>query len=417
MTPEQRKRQLEVLAQLEGGTAATDAAEQPGGSLPTPDFVPEVSDDLPIAGPTRRIIVPRRAAPSVAEPERLAPPVDDELITAKSGDVDAFNDRATETALRQIVGGITRTPVPTSVTPMGTSEKDLLGRRRQAQLDALRQLEAGNNAARTEAYLKTNEAAGPRADRKLSLDEEEAKRREARTEAERILKEQMAEEAKRHNKVSEGIGWKNASKPTGGPVDENGKTIPERRQELRENALKPRGGWEPIEPSAPVFRSSQDGSKFDVAVASMGAIRNHRDHVLEGLEELKHARNPAEADIVLAKINAQMGALASKLRDAEGLNNTDASNHAVDTMLSLTGGSIVNLRNVANQGRLPAILNAAINSGEANLNTLAESNNLRRAKAAGQKPTGEGARKIVKNPKTGERRYLNADGTLAEAVP
>lgn len=248
---------------------------------------------------------------------------------------------------------------------------------------------------RTRAYLAATEAQKQRANDELEFKKwvteknaaEKGAAASGRAELERQrldLQGKGVAETNRHNLAME------AKKSKGGrgglEVDEDGNVVPrsvaERRQAQRESALKPRPDWEPIDPKAATFRTPQDADKFDASVAAFGAIKNHRAHIIEGLKRLKAAKSPAEADTVLGEINAQMGAMASKLRDAEGLNNSDAANHAVDTMLSLTNGSIVNLRNMANEGRLPAILDAAVNSSEANLNTLAESKNLRRKKKA-----------------------------------
>ncbi|MDP2271255.1 MAG: hypothetical protein Q8K32_11025 [Archangium sp.] len=401
MTPDERekmKRQIAMLGSLE--QSGTDISRM---SL---DQAPD--DDMPIATPTRRVIVPRAGPPEVPVPTSAPIDPDAELTAAKGADVDAFNDRATEMALRQMVAGITRTKVPDStVNQLGTGEKDLLGRRRQSQLDALRQLEAGNNAARTDAYVKGNEAAakraeagGERADRKLSLDETEAERRDARFEAEQVLKAADLE----RKKAADAARVKKGSGKAPPARDASGKLIPTSyRDQLKGDALKPRSGWEPIVSTDPTFRDAGQAKMFDGAVAAMGAIRNHRDHVLHEVEALKNAKTPAEADTIAGRLNAQMGALASKLRDAEGLNNTDASNQAVENMLSLSHGSAINWKNLMNQGRLPSILNAAIDSGEANLDTMAASNNLRRSKggaaAPGQAPGHTAGKVVVSNGK------------------
>ncbi len=398
---EKMKRQIAALGSLEQG--GTDISRM------TLDQAPD--DELPIATPTRRVIVPRAAPPEVPVPTSAPVDPDAELTAARGGDVDAWNDRATETALRQMVAGITRTKAPDSISQLGTGEKDLLGRRRQAQIDALRQLEAGNNADRTAAYRDSTAAGAARADKKLAFDGEEAGRRDARSQAKAALEEAEFAERKRHNKASEGIGWTNAKKEPGGE-------LAKKKFAMKQDALKPRSGWEPIDPDGPVFRSSQDGSRFDGAVAAMGAIRNHRDHVLHELEALKNVSDPRQADEILGRINAQMGALASKLRDAEGLNNTDAANHVIEGMLSMSGGSIVNVKNMLNSNRLPAILNAAIASGEANLDTVAESNNLRRSKggaaAPGQTPGHSSGKVVVSNGK--ETMEIDASDEAAAAA-
>jgi plasmid stabilization system protein ParE len=87
----------------------------------------------------------------------VAPDVDAELLAAQGADTDAFNARAQELALRQIVGGITRTAVPGVVSPLGNKEQQLLSGRRQSKLDAIRQLEAQDNVTRADAYGRSVE--------------------------------------------------------------------------------------------------------------------------------------------------------------------------------------------------------------------------------------------------------------------
>lgn len=407
MTPA-RKRQLELLAQLEG-TAATDAAEEPGGTLPT----------APVDAPP----MPRRPLVAAPAPVPLQPEVapgpnelDPELAAARGEDVGAFNDRATETALRQIVAGITRTKAPDAVTQLGTGEKDLLGRRRQAQVDALRQLEAGNNAARTEAYVKSNEAAGKRAeaggeraDRKLELDQTEAGRRDARFEAEQALKTADLE----RKKAADAAKAKRGSGKAPPARDAKGNLLPATyRDQLRGNALQPRDGWEPINADKPTFRDQAQGTNFDNLVATYGALGNHKAHAMEAINRFRNAKTPTEGDTALGEANAQMLALANKLRTAEGLNNSDAANAAIEQMLTLEHGSIANFRNLVNSGRIEAILNAGLQSAGANLDTTAKSINLRRSKGAAASAPAPAGTVTVTNGK--ETREID-EGDLADA--
>ena len=360
------------------------AAEQAGGTpMPKGTKVvfaePELDVAAPVSAAARMPIVPKVVdVPSGPEqdPDRLA------AAAARAQDRMARQRMALERGGRELVAGLTRT-TPQAVTPQPTDAFERWAQlQRQKKQDSLRETEARNNAARTDAYLKTTEAAGPRADRKLSLEEQALK---AREEAAKLKAEQDAErasfehekfdESKRHNRSTEGAQW-TAAKRAGDKAERD-----EERLRLKTDALKPRQGWEPIEPGAPTFRDASQAKSFDDSVAAMGAIRNHRDHVLHELSALKKAKSVKEADIIVGRLNAQMGALASKLRAAEGLNNTDAANHAIETMLSLKNGTAVNWKNVVNEGRLPGIISAAIDSGEANLDTVAQSNNLRRAKA------------------------------------
>ncbi len=388
-------------------------AQQPdtSGDLPAGtkvEFTPEVA-----APPTRTPLVPPMQLPAKVVQVPAQSPDDMELAAAKVEDRTARSREALERGTRQIIGGLTRTDPVASQPAAVDAVKELYARRRQKDQDALRGAEAANNAARTKAYLDSTAAAGPRSDRKLTLEEQALKAREDAAKAKADETGAHFEETRRHNKATEGIGWTNANKPAGGAMgakDENGKTIPERRQELRENALKPRAGWEPIEADAPTFRDADQAKRFDRSNESVGAIKFHRDHVLESLKRLEATSDPAEADIIIGEINAQMGPMASKLRDAEGLNNTDAANHVAEGALSMSGGSIINVRNMLNKKRLPAIINAAIASSESSLDAQAAAANLRRSKGGKAIAPGEGAKPVRKTLKDGRVVEKHADG-------
>lgn len=403
MTPgDALKRKLAVLASIEQGGGDIS------GMRPDEMELPEDFDvAAPVSGAQRMPIVPKVVDVDVS------PRPDEELLAAESLDEEAMRQRLFETATRQLIGGLTRTPVQASLTQQTQKKPELLAQRAKARMDALRELEAGNNAKRTEAYLGAQDKQSELANKRLALDESEAKAREARNAAAQLFDREKFDESKRHHKASEGAQWMSAKR-----ADDKATRDDER--------LRPRQGWEPIEPGAPTFRDAAQAKAFDTSVSAMGAIRNHRDHVLHELEALKKAKTPGEADIIVGRLNAQMGALASKLRDAEGLNNTDAANHAIETMLSLQNGSAVNWKNVVNQGRLPAILDAAINSGEANLDTIAQSNNLRRARGTRPQQHEESAAKTTPSGKPYARkqysqsqnktRFLDESGAVVEVI-
>lgn len=359
---------------LEGIRALGQSMTESGGEdFPAGTQVNFAQPELEVAAPPPSRVPIQPKVVSVPTSAQQSPDAVDAAY-ARAADRQARQAMAMERGGRELVAGLTRTQVqPVTERPTNAFERYAAAKRQKEQ-DALRQTEAGNNAARTKAYLDTTAAAGPRAERGLDLKEAELKTREDLSRAKAAEDAAKFEETKRHNKQTEGIGWTGAKR-----ADEKADRD-DTRLALKTDALKPRAGWEPIEAGAPTFRDAAQAKTFDDSVAAMGAIRNHRDHVLHEVEALKNAKTPAEADTIAGRLNAQMGALASKLRAAEGLNNTDASNQAVENMLSLSHGSAINWKNLMNQGRLPSILNAAIASGEANLDTMAESNNLRRSK-------------------------------------
>ena len=228
-----------------------------------------------------------------------------------------------------------------------------------------------NQAARTKAY---EESVRQNAELRKSQQAQQASQFDTNTETRRLAATMKARAA-----AAKAEAAKNAPP-----------TVTERRQTMRESALAPRAGWEKVDEAGSVFRTPAQAVFFDNSVAALDALKNHRHHAGEAMEKFRNAKTVQEKDAALALINQQMANIASKLRVAEGLNSSDASNHAVDTMLSLSNGSVANFRNFANEGRLDAILNSAIGSAETNLDTLASSNNLRRkgGKGGHGKPTG-----------------------------
>lgn len=369
-----------------------------GEDLPRGTKVNFAEPELEVsAPPTRKVITPRAPEEKVVQvPGTPAEPDDMELAYARQQDRMGRSNEAFERGSRQLVAGLTRTPVQDTFKQPVDAVTQLYAQRKQrdathAQNEQGRLGAARLNYDQSEAQRK---AAEERAAREAGLKtdaEKEAWRRQHEGE--------VLSETKRHNLGTEANGRISALKPSGlagGPIerDEDGNLVPKTvRDALRVDALKPRPGWEKIDSTAGTFRDADQAKQFDTAAAAFGALQNHRAHAAEALKRLRAAKSPQEADTALAEVNQQMANIASKLRVAEGLNSSDASNHAVDTMLSLTNGSIANLRNFANEGRLDAILDSSINSAKTNLDTLAGSANLRRSKSgkpAAARPTATG---------------------------
>lgn len=265
---------------------------------------------------------------------------------------------------------------------------------------------------RTAAYLEATRAAKERdaAARAMRAQQENdaAKLREAKMELEQLREERLKAEGTQRMDLEQQkvdlLKKKSMRTGTGRPSTQD------RRQQMREDALKPRAGWEKIVPEDPAFRDTAQAKGFDDAAAAFEALKNHRRHAAHALEQLKEAQRNGDvkaADTALGVLNQQMGNISSKLRVAEGLNNSDAANHAIETMLSLQNGSVANFRNAINDGRLDAILDSAIDSASTNLDTLAASNNLRRAKARAPEAHGEGGETVkVRRKKDGAIKAL-----------
>lgn len=323
--------------------------------------------------PPRRVVAPME----VPQPEdRLKLPEVDpsELQQARDADSEEMFRQGIGEASRRILEGLTHTRVEPYMKGPANAEAKVMDANKAARAEALKRLELEMRGEKFDPEVER---------KKLSLREKELESLDKyRTGG---VDERKAERQRRAAKDAADADYRAKllalkAKKGSGP---HKPTTAERRQAIRENALKPRDGWEPIVADAPVFRSPQQAEKFDAAEAAFGALQNHRAHAAEAMKKFHAAKTVKEKDAALAVVNQQMANIASKLRVAEGLNNTDAANHAVDTMLSLTNGSVVNLRNMANEGRLDAILNSAIESAQTNLDTLAKSNNLRRAKGGG----------------------------------
>lgn len=159
-----RSKRLRALAELEEG------------GLPGLDF--EVSTPMGEARVTRQPLRPVDpenldvAAPMSALGQasggRPPPPVnprDVELDDATALDEEAMRRRLFETATRQMIGGLTRTPTAVSLTQETHKKSDLLGQRAKARQEALREIELGNQSAKFDFDRK--EAA-----RKAALDEQ-----------------------------------------------------------------------------------------------------------------------------------------------------------------------------------------------------------------------------------------------------
>lgn len=170
-----------------------------------------------------------------------------------------------------------------------------------------------------------------------------------------------------------------------------GPTAQDLREEKWKTGTAVRPGWRPIVKNAPTFRDVAQAKGFDDTVAAFGALENHKNHVMETLAQFKEARSRkdvAKMDELAGVINQQMGNLASKMRVAEGLNNSDAANQAIEQALSLSHGTLFNTRNAINEGRIDAILNSAIDSAHANLVKTGRAMNIEPDDAPAEAPAG-----------------------------
>lgn len=374
MSPEEvekMKRQLAVLGSLE-----QDGADIGGRSLDSVPDEPEV-----IAPPPSR--VPMR--PRVVDVD-VSPRPDSELMAARGGDVDAFNDRATETALRQIVAGITRTRAPDAISQVTTGEKDLMARRRQAQLDALRQMEAGNNAARTGAIVKGNEeasaraaAGGVRADRKLALEETEADRRDARSTAERALREADLERKKAADAAK-------AKKGSGKASDAG---------------FAPKGfpaGWELVGKTRPTSKQGEDFEKLVFSDAKMRGLTSQMKDLLKNGSLARIVPGTAEY--------ARVKQLATEIKiEGKNIAELGALSGPDTALMEAISGDPSAIRSMAQD--LPGLLDGLSNWGANSVKAKSVSLGARKTGSAGQAPESPSGKIVVSNGK--ERREIDAD--------
>lgn len=155
------KKRLAALAELESGLPALDYdVETPAGQLnvsrkPLEHVDPE---NLEVAGPVSGLGQSLGGRLSTAAPPAAPPPPSDlDLLKAQGLDRDSGSDRLFETATRQLIGGLTRTAPQATLTQQSTNEAQLLAKRRQAQMDALKELELGTQAKRFD-YEKQRDA-------------------------------------------------------------------------------------------------------------------------------------------------------------------------------------------------------------------------------------------------------------------
>jgi hypothetical protein len=168
MQPEEMKRRIQMLGML----------EQQGGDIsdisPTRDNIEMVGSRTPLVPPA-----PMHSGFTANTAHMPDSPVagirDDELEDAKSLDQRTEADRLFEAATRQLIGGLTRTAPQGLLTQPVNAEKSLLGKRQQARMEALRQLEMDNDASRYAAGVERQKMLDERhkAERKEDLAERE----------------------------------------------------------------------------------------------------------------------------------------------------------------------------------------------------------------------------------------------------
>lgn len=154
-----RTRRLKALEQLEqAGLPELDySVSTPLGEarVTRQPLRPLDIDNLDVVGPVSALGQASGGRP--VAPEVPADPRDLEMEQATALDEESMRRRLFETATRQLVGGLTRTAPQATLTQETKKAPELLAKRRQAQMDALRQVELGNQAKRFD-YEKGRDA-------------------------------------------------------------------------------------------------------------------------------------------------------------------------------------------------------------------------------------------------------------------
>lgn len=131
------KRRLAALGTIEQGDVDISGA-QPMEGLPANPIRPAMGGDVPDQPPREKVIqIPGTAG-------------DDELDAAKELDAESMRSRLFETATRQLIGGLTRTPTVATIGQDTTQTKDLLAQRAARRAESLRVMEADSQGKRWE---------------------------------------------------------------------------------------------------------------------------------------------------------------------------------------------------------------------------------------------------------------------------
>lgn len=404
---EQLKRKLALLSTIEhaggdiSGQSLEDVALAPDSS-PTAGVPPPRVPLAPMAPPASKFTV-----------EKLPPaalPRDDELLASKNSDIDAFNARARELAARQIVGGITRTEVPDVVSQFGTDEKDLLTRRRQTRIDQLRQLEVGNTAAKYAYEKNKNDDAVATSEQRYRDGLKEKGLDNDR--AERALRIGADNAAATRSLASSGLGIRQheveakdkdrTDKESAGAMPLMGGTLtlrPGLSDTERGQATKSAADWNAADSAVENFQQQLESFAKSPSIKTKG-------NVTAALRTASAAFNAAIGGGAMAESEARA------MSDAMGADVLNAGGLEAMAQKFLGNDDVAAAESISNRVRAARQANRATALGRLRTyGTFSEGGRgVPSAAPASQ-------RLVVKNPKTGERRYLNDDETLGERVP
>jgi hypothetical protein len=156
--------------------------------------------------------------------------------------------------------------------------------------------------------------------------------------------------------------------------------------DVNERSMPASGNWEPVEPGNKTpFVNGAAKNEFTKLEAGVDAAKNHSKAVKAAWgkwNSIDGILHPLDKKQALNEVNQQMGFLISKVRAAEGIPNTDSSQSSVEASFGVHGGTSLTPENWLNPDNLPQLLDSSIEGSNANLDSTAKANGIKRKEKA-----------------------------------
>lgn len=342
-------------------------------------------DDLGI--PDAVAMRQRPAAPAQAAPV-------DAYADAEEADRKAHNRRVLETAGRQLLSGLTRTPQQDVLAQPGTAVQGAKAAERQSRLDALKELEAQTQAGFLD--LKRNPAAkGAAPIDPLALERGQLTNEKLRAEIAKL----------RAPPKGSGKGSATPAAPDEVPFGDDvfvyggAADVPKDVRLVGAKAVR------------------EKASQWNTALAGMDSLEEALTEFVNNPSLANKSKLYAPALSAAGAVNAAIGqgAMSEAEKQAQfqalGINSADPA--SLSAWVERAFGDDAKARNEM----LTRVRGAKSLAKRSVANAAQPYGYKPRGAPRSAAPAGGTGRKVVRNPKTGERRYLNADGSLGEAVP
>ena len=390
------------LAELGAGMTEGMGEDLPRGTKV--NFAPELEVKAPESAAQRMPIVPKVV-------DLTEQPKDDmELAMARAEDRAARKREAFERGSRELVGGLTRTQAAPTFKQPQDAEAKLLGMRERKAQDAQRN--ESNRLAGAKFNFDTREAA-----RKAAMDEKRDARdftfRQTEADENQELRKQGIEASNANAAAMRSLAGANYAIRR----DEATAKQTERDDKRAAGSVPVLGGTLEM---APGLGDGERNKAREVA-----GLWNAADASVENFQSVLEAfaRNPnpetkgrvtAALRTASAAFNSAIGGGAMSMDEARAMSEAMGGD-----VLSPTGLAALAEKFMGDDAAAAATISNRVRAArQANRATA-----LGRLKAYGNFTEGarpdapQAGKTIVRNPKTGERRYLNADGSLGEVVP